>query len=168
MLSLISVYLLWKLLHYYFTQSTGLIHHYWLSLVFKMGAFYAAITSFVLNIFDEPTIYRGITVFYLSTGRSIRVEDHCLAIPAMVIFTGSIMLFSGNWKNKLWFVPLGLFFIFIINLLRLVFVCVAFQHMSAVYYNIHHTLIYVIATYTVIFLMIAWWMKRFGKPTNNS
>lgn len=126
-----------------------------------MGTFYASITSAALNYFGADTFSEGIEIIYSVSNNHIRVEDHCLATPAMVVFAFSIVLFGGHWKNKLWFIPLGLFGIFIINLLRLMFVCYAFEHFSQKFYEINHSLIYVAITYGLIMAMIIWWMKRF-------
>ncbi|MDB5281947.1 MAG: Exosortase EpsH-related protein, partial [Bacteroidota bacterium] len=96
--------------------------------------------------------------------RSIRVEEHCLAFPATIIFICAIALFSGSWKNKAWFIPLGIFCIILINLIRLLFVCYVFENFSARFYQINHSVVYVIVVYAFIFLMIVWWMNKYSKP----
>lgn len=160
-IKVVGVYAVWKLFHYYITHNNGAPKQIWLSVIEKMGGFYAAITSYILNIFGEQTIRQGIKIVYIHSQNNIRVEDHCLAIPAMVIFTFSIALFNGTWKNKLWFIPLGLFGIFIINVIRLVSLSYIFEHFTRKFYDINHSLIYVIITYALVFLMIMWWMKKY-------
>ena len=167
-LNIFVVYALWKAFAYYVKNSTGQVHTAWLNFIIYLGSAYAAATSFVLNVFGENTVHNGIAVFYPVLYRRITVEDHCLAIPATVIFTGTILLFRGSWKNKLWFVPMGILFIAIINMLRLVSLCYIFAHYSQKFFDINHSLIYVVLTYSLIFLLIVWWMKKFAEPGNNS
>ena len=156
-----GVYALWKVFHYWVTKPDSIIHQSWLQLIEAMGTFYASATSTVLNIFNQNTISSGIEVIYQVSKKHIRVEDHCLAIPAMVVFTFSIILFGGQWKHKLWFIPLGWLGIFTINLVRLMFVCYAFENFSQQFYEINHSFVYVAITYGLIFAMIMWWMKKF-------
>jgi exosortase/archaeosortase family protein len=160
-IKVVGVYAVWKLFHYYIQHSSGIPQQIWLTVIEKMGGFYAVITSAVLNIFGEETIRQGIKIVYIHSQNNIRVEDHCLAIPAMVIFTFSIALFNGTWKNKLWFIPLGLLGIFIINVIRLVSLSYIFEHFTRKFYDINHSLIYVVITYALVFLMIMWWMKKY-------
>lgn len=160
-IKIVSVYSLWKVFHYWINKPNSVLHEAWLNVIVGMGTFYASVTSSMLNIFNQSTISSGIKVIYTMSNKHIRVEDHCLAIPAMVVFTFSIILFSGPWKHKLWFIPLGLFGIFIINLIRLMFVCYAFENFSQRFYDINHSLVYVVITYSLIMAMIIWWMKKF-------
>lgn len=161
-LKIVGVFGGWKLFHYLVHDSAGEAVPWWAMFVHRLGVFYASVTSPILNIFGEETRHWDFYIIYVQSGRNIRVEEHCLAIPAMVIFTGSILLFRGDWKHKLWFIPLGLGGIFIINLLRLIFLSVTFEHFSSDFFEINHTVIYVIITYSLIMFMIAWWMKKFS------
>jgi exosortase/archaeosortase family protein len=161
-INILIVYAAWKALSYYLKNSNGSMHKAWLNLVVFLGGVYASATSFVLNIFGEDTVHDGISVFYPVLYRKINVEDHCLAIPAMVIFTGTILFFTGNWKNKFWFIPLGLLMIAVINVARLVLLCYTFAHFSERFFDINHSLIYVVMTYALIFLLIVWWIRKFS------
>lgn len=160
-IKVVGVYAIWKLFHYWVNQPASFLHQHWLRLIEAMGTFYAGATSTALNVFNQETISQGINIIYINSNNHIRVEDHCLAIPAMVIFTFSILLFGGQAQHKLWFIPLGLVGVFIINLIRLMFVCYAFENFSRKFYEINHSLIYVVFTYSLILGMIMWWMKRF-------
>lgn len=161
-LKILSVYVVWKLV-YYLLHLPGEASALWARFIHRVGVFYASVTSPILNLFGEQTYQWDFYVIYAQSGRNIRVEEHCLAIPAMVIFTGSILLFRGEAKHKLWFIPLGLFGIFLINLLRLIFLSVTFEHFSKEFFEINHQFIYVAITYGLIMGMIAWWMKKFSQ-----
>jgi exosortase/archaeosortase family protein len=161
-LKFLSVYILWKGFHYAVARHNSPFFSLWHRFTDVLGSYYAHVTSFLLNLFGEQTTHNGIRITYIGSLKSVFVEDHCLAIPAMVIFTGSVLLFTGKWRDKLWFIPLGLMGILLINIGRLVFVCTAFQHFSAGFYKINHSFVYVVITYGLIFMMIIWWMTKFS------
>jgi exosortase/archaeosortase family protein len=167
-INILLVYALWKAFAYYVKNSTGAIHVAWIKFIVFLGSVYAWATSLVLNAFGEDTVHNGIAIFYPVLYRKITVEDHCLAIPATVIFTGTILLFTGSRKNKLWFIPMGILLIAMINVIRLVFLSYIFAHFSKEFFDINHSLIYVVLTYSLIFLMIVWWMRKFAAPGNGT
>jgi exosortase/archaeosortase family protein len=161
-LNMLVVYAAWKLFSFYVKHSNGFMHIAWVKFIIYLGTVYAAIASSILNIFGENTVQTGIGVFYPVQNKIIYVEDHCLAIPATVIFIGTILLFRGNWKSKLWFIPMGILFIAIINTVRIIFVCETFVYFTKQFFDINHTVVYVLITYALIFILIIWWMKKFA------
>lgn len=161
-LNMVIVYAVWKAFWYYTRHSTGFVHIIWDKIIFFLGAAYASVTSMLLNTLGEQTLHNGIDVLYPQLNKTITVADHCLAIPATVIFTGTIVLFKGNWRYKLWFIPMGILFIILINLARLVMLCYLFAHYTRPFYDINHSMVYVIITYALIFLLIVWWMRKFA------
>lgn len=163
-IKILAVYAGWKIIHY-FLLHTVVAGHLWLKLIDRLGSFYAGMSSAILNLTGEETYHTGISVVYQYSGRSILAEEHCLAIPAIVVFIGSILFFTGSWKNKLWFIPMGVFAVIVINTIRFVFLCYTFEHFSLSFFEINHSLIYVVITYSLIMLLIIWWMQKFSKPT---
>jgi len=161
-LNMIIVYALWKVFAYYVSNSSGWAHDTWNNMIYSLGVAYSVLTSWILNVFGENTVPTGNAVLFPGFNKIIYVESHCLAIPATIIFIVSIISFKGDWFNKLWFIPMGVVLIILINLLRLIFLCYTFAHFSRPVFDINHSLVYVVVTYTLIFLMIAWWMRRFA------
>ena len=162
LINMVLVYAGWKAFAYYVGHSNGFAQEIWSRAIYSLEVAYASATSDVLSFFGENTLSKGNSVIYPVLNKIITVADHCLAIPATVIFIGTILFFKGEWKDKLWFIPLGILFIVIINLIRLVFLCYTFAHFPRPYFDINHSLVYVVITYALIFLLIVWWMKKFA------
>ena len=162
LLVIFGTYTVWKFFSFYVKNTSGLAHECWIRFIIALGSAYAFVTSNILNFFGEKTISKGITVFYPLPNKSILVEDHCLAIPVTIIFVGSIMGFSGPWKHKIWFIFMGVSLIILINIIRLVLLCYTFVHCSAYFFNINHSIVYVVVTYSLVFLLILWWVKQFS------
>lgn len=147
-------------MYWVFTSPTIGLNPIWQRFTFSIARVYTFLSVFFLNFFSVESEARGVAIFLIQSGKTVFVKEHCLAIPAMVIFTGAILLFPGNQMQKVWFIPLGLLGIVIINLFRLVFVAIAFQYFPDSIFNFNHSVLYVILTYSLIFAMIVWWMKK--------
>lgn len=159
---IILSYALWKVFHHYAKATGTPLAAWWEDVVFRLGTIYAAITVPLVRPFMDAVYSSGIDI-HMTAGQVVRivmVQDHCLAIPAMVIFTATVIFFRGRWQDKLWFIPLGLLGVAVINLSRLVFVCLTFLYASDVFFKINHSVVYVLLCYTFIFAMLAWWIRR--------
>jgi exosortase/archaeosortase family protein len=163
-MKIILAYVIWKVFHHFVSQPHNSFHMLWEDFCVQVGSWYATSTGFLLSLFGMWATADGINVNLVTSNKQIWVQEHCLAIPAMVVFTGAVLSFKGTWKSKIRFIFTGLVGIMFINLLRLIFVSVAWVYLSAQFFNLHHTFIYAAATYGFIFLMIVWWVKR----THNS
>ncbi len=109
------------------------------------------VAGYQLNFYERLIIVDGT--------RGIYVADLCLGIAPMVIFTGFISAFGDHTRNKLWFIPLGLFLIFLTNVAR-VLALVLVQVHSNHYFGLAHDYVYVLITYGLIFFMVMWWMNK--------
>lgn len=159
---MVAVYISWKLIYYFIENNTDRLRTWWNQLVIKLGAVYAELTLTILKFMNESAIRVGSEIHYPALKRVIQVEEHCLAIPAMYIYTMCIILFSGHWKNKLWFIPLGLLGIAMINIGRLVMLSFVFAHLPEQYFIFHHSFLFVVITYSLVLLLIRIWMKYFS------
>ena len=90
----------------------------------------------------------------------IYVGDLCLGIAPMVIFTGFILAYGNNTKNKYWFIPFGLLLIFIINVVRMTALVLVQVNYSHAMFKLAHDWVYVVITYGLIFALVIWWMEK--------
>lgn len=159
--NILLVYAGWKLLYFALNHIPAIKPH-WDSFAYSFGVFYAGITSFLLNLTGVASRAYGYYILFerAHTQTGIMVSEHCLAIPAMVIFTGIILSFPGILSQKLVFILFGLCIIFIINVVRLLLLCVVYINYPKSVFDFFHTYFYVVVTYALIFLMVAWWMRR--------
>jgi len=97
--------------------------------------------------------------------RGVFLADHCIGIPAFVVFSLFIIVYSGSWKHKLWFIPLGILFIFFINALRTGALAYIQSAYTERFFDFNHGYTYLVTTYGLIFLFIVWWVEVFAdKP----
>jgi exosortase/archaeosortase family protein len=58
------------------------------------------------------------TINYKNTQKVIGIYQACDGLELMVLYAGFIICFSGNWIRKLLFIVLGIFGLFLINIVR--------------------------------------------------
>ncbi len=91
--------------------------------------------------------------------QAVFIGDLCLGIAPIVIFSGFVLTFGDHTRNKIWFIPLGIIIINIINVIRsaaLVLVLVNYQK----YFKLAHDNVYLYLTYGAIFVLLMWWMDK--------
>jgi exosortase/archaeosortase family protein len=160
-----GVYLLWKLYvattyHIPFLdtareQTNDLVA---IILIKIMSAF-----ASILGYETDTSFYR---IIVLEGTNGLKIGDHCLGIPAMVIFSMLILVFPGRWKDKLWFIPLGVLLVQGSNLFRLIGLMFMQKYTNETFFEFNHGYTYLIITYGFIFLMIVFWMKKFAHKTS--
>jgi exosortase/archaeosortase family protein len=166
-IKIILIYAGWKAAFAFVLHGNTPLAAPWERFVNFLGYEYAGVTSAILNVFGEHSVHWNTAIYFPSTNKAVYVVEHCLAIPATLIFVSAILMYRGSWKNKLWFIPMGILAICVINLIRLVLLSITFQHFTYRFYQINHSIVYVVITYALIMGLIIWWMRKFGTDVEN-
>ncbi len=91
----------------------------------------------------------------------IWVGGGCNAITLFFLFAVFIFAYPGQQKNKLWYIPMGILTVHILNILRVVaLTLIAFNCPN--YLNFNHTYTFTLIVYGYIFLLWIWWVNRFS------
>ncbi len=121
----------------------------------------------VLNVnvtsFDELTISGALkrNVFYYAENNGfVAVNLSCSGLKQFYQWFFLMLLYPGPWKHKLWFIPLGLLVVHLVNIFRIVsmvFVTINIpQH-----WDFSHDWILRPFFYVVMFLLWVWWNEKF-------
>lgn len=86
--------------------------------------------------------------------------DNCDSIELCALFAGFIIAFPGAWLKKLWYIPLGCLFIFILNVIRVDLLAIIQKNFSYKWLEFNHTYTFTILVYAFIFLMWYYWVKK--------
>ena len=91
----------------------------------------------------------------------------CNGLVLYALFGGFIAAFPGPLRTKLWFVPLGIFLLYCLNVGRVVALCLnAHYAQRTVDFNHHYTFTFIV--YACLFGLWMWWATRLAKPTEPS
>lgn len=140
-----------------------LIYNLWLQPAETLDLFVIDVTVVVSKKLLELL---GYTVF-TGSDRLIGIDgtgglwigDNCNGIALFALFTGFIIAYPGNWKKKLWFIPMGIVLIEFMNILRVVFLAILDTH-SRAWTEFNHTYTFTIVIYGFIFLMWMIWVNK--------
>jgi exosortase family protein XrtF len=92
----------------------------------------------------------------------ISVFEGCNGLNVMIIFVAFVVAFGGPRNTMLWFIPLGLVIIHLVNLLRVGLLYVTALHFQSYFYYVHKYFFTAIL-YVIIFILWAIWVLRINK-----
>jgi exosortase family protein XrtF len=96
----------------------------------------------------------------------IWVGPGCNALTLFALFSVFIICYPGSQRHKLWYVPIGIVLIHLLNIIRVVaLTIIAFRMPSALDFN--HTYTFTFIVYAFIFLLWMVWVNRFA-PLNRT
>ncbi len=94
---------------------------------------------------------------------AVVVWPPCNGLVLYALFTGFIVAFPGPWRHKLWFIPLGVLVLYLLNVVRVS--ALALNHHYAhqsVDFNHHYTFSFVV--YGCICALWMQWVRWYGSP----
>lgn len=162
------LYLSWYLLYQWVVKPHTKIDEKLISLII-------ANTTIVLKLFGF-SVYSSVEnpdlqLIGIDGSHPIWIGSPCNALTLFMFFTLFVMAFPGSIKRKLWFIPLGVIIIHIINVLRVV-ALITINFYAPQYIEFNHTYTFTILVYSIIFLLWMWWvnssLKEFKTNASNN
>jgi len=89
------------------------------------------------------------------------VGSNCNAITLFTLFSVFIIAYPGNQKHKIWFVPVGILAIHLLNIGRVI-ALVLIANSAPEYLNFNHTYTFTFLVYSFIFLFWIIWVNKFS------
>lgn len=95
-------------------------------------------------------------------GKSIlAVYEGCNGINVMIVFVAFLIAFGPMTKAMLWFLPLGLLIIHLMNLARITLLFWVSIYMESLMY-FTHKYFFTAILYVVVFILWIWWVRRYA------
>lgn len=104
----------------------------------------------------EPENYRTIGID--GTG-GLWIGNECDGLYLFAIFTIIMAAFPGGGKKKLWYIPLGILIIHLVNILRIVALAITLKHAPDML-DFNHTYVFQVVIYLVIFYLWYRWVTK--------
>lgn len=108
----------------------------------------------ISNVPGNPSVY-----MFLNKQVVYRVIEGCNAVSVMILFVAFVLAFAKAWKKTVLFILLGLLFIYLVNLLRLVGLAII-KHKYPEYDYISHDIIFPAVIYGSVILLWLFWIKN--------
>jgi exosortase/archaeosortase family protein len=96
-------------------------------------------------------------------GSLLWIGDPCNGVSLFAVFSIFLLAYPGPWKHKAWFLPLGLLSIHVLNMLRIVVLCIVVT-VDYELLNFNHDYTFYIIVYGWVFGLWYLWVKRYATP----
>lgn len=121
-------------------------------------------SDWLLNLIGFQTIPtsvygEAIRTVGIDGSHGVWIGDPCNGLTLFALFTGFIIAYPGSIKQKLWFIPLGIVSIHVLNVLR-VSALAFIQYQSPEYLEFNHTYTFTIIVYSFVFYLWYLWSNK--------
>lgn len=149
----IGLYFLWLILKIYIFYPYGLVDKFLIHQITHS-------TSFLLKFLGFET-YVADTYVGISKHPGVSIAFNCNGLSLMYLFAAFIIAFSGNWKYKLLFIPIGIFIIHLFNILRTALLAIIVVYKPS-WTEFNHKYSFTATVYIVIFILWVVWVNYFS------
>jgi exosortase family protein XrtF len=161
LLKAIGLYALWYLIYDLWLKKSGKFDDWIIDNIVHSSFNILTFLNYNVNV-DHHKMWINSAV------ASVNVGSGCDGLELYVLFAGFVLIFEGSWKHKIWFIPLGVFVIYFLNIIRVIALTLNGLY-SKVQLDFNHKYTYTIIMYMVTFAGWMIWVKYFAKTsqTNN-
>ncbi len=114
------------------------------------------------TLIPEPPAADQIRTVGIDGTYGLWIGDPCDGIVLFALFSIFMIFYPGPWKQKLWFLPFGLITIHLINVLRIMALCIIVTYDYA-YLDFNHSYTFTILVYGYMFILWVWWATRYAE-----
>lgn len=148
-----GLYLLWYMLYDNWLLKDGWADHFLIDHLVKT-------TSFILKNLGY-TIFEYADAVGVDGTHGVLIGTPCNGLSLFALFAGFIIIFPGKWVYKLFFIPIGILLIHVINIFRLVgLALVVVYHPASLEFN--HKYTFTVIVYVFIFILWIIWVNKFS------
>lgn len=113
---------------------------------------------------QDPSVTTRIAGIDGTTG--VWVGDPCNGVTLFAIFLIFVLSYPGQWRKRLWFIPLGLLSIHILNAMRIAALSLI-QKYAPGWLEFNHTYTFTILVYAWVFYLWYIWASRLNRRPKN-
>jgi exosortase family protein XrtF len=139
------------------------LYDLWLAPDGRLDAFLAerlaAVSGGVLSVAGFETEVAG-RIMRLAGAPGIKVVDGCNGLSVLGLFVGFVVAYPGSVARRMWFIPLGVLVIYVVNVGRLVTLAATQVHWPAGFDFLHDQAITTFLYVVVFGLWVVW--VRYG------
>ena len=157
LLKALLLYVAWYLVYELWLHPLGIIDTLVIDNLIKSGEF--IISHLGYTLIPEPDPKWAIRTLGIDGTHGIWIGDPCNGITLFALFVGFVIAYPGPLKTKLWFIPLGLLSIHLVNIIRIV-ALVFITLLAPDYLEFNHTYTFTIIVYSYVFMLWMIWANK--------
>lgn len=105
-------------------------------------------------------------VFGIDGSNGVWIGGPCNGVTLMFLFAIFIIAYPGNFKHKLWYLPIGIILVYSLNLFRIVSLSLIAYYKPS-YLEFNHTYTFTFIAYSFVFFLWMVWVNKFSKTKGN-
>lgn len=105
-------------------------------------------------------------VFGIDGSNGVWIGGPCNGITLMFLFAIFIIAYPGNFKHKLWYLPIGIILVYSLNLFRIVSLSLIAYYKPS-YLEFNHTYTFTFIAYSFVFSLWMLWVNKFSIEKEN-
>lgn len=121
----------------------------------------------LIHLTNDQAYFYEPNVIHFATGEGTRIVWGCTGLKQSFIWIIIMLVARGQWKHKLWFIPLGLLCTYLFNILRITLIAMAIENHPE-WFHLLHDYIFKYLFYAMLFGLWLWWTHRIAGINNNS
>ncbi len=119
----------------------------------------------ILDLFGYHTFasreVNDFQVFGIDGSTGVWIGGPCNGVTLMCLFAVFIIAYPGNTAAKRWYLPAGILFVYLINIIRIVGLALI-AYYSPQYLDFNHTYTFTFIAYSAVFGLWMLWVNRFS------
>jgi exosortase family protein XrtF len=152
-------YLLWFLAYELWIHPRGSVDLALIDNLIRLSG--AALETLGYQLLPEPANAEQIRTIGVQGGHLLWIGDPCNGLGLFAVFTIFLLAYPGPWRHKAWFIGVGLLSIHLINVLRIVALCIVVT-IDYELLNFNHDYTFYVVVYGWVFLLWWVWVTRFA------
>jgi len=97
----------------------------------------------------------------IAGSKGVTIGAPCDGVVLYMLFILFVLAFPGPLKHKAWFIPVGAFSVFYLNVLRIVALAII-MNVNESWLAFNHDYTFTLIVYAYVFLLWIWWVKKFS------
>lgn len=118
------------------------------------------LTELLLQLFNFEYFTYGHSIG-IDGSHGVYVGIPCNGIDLISLFAGFIIIFNGSWKNKIWYIPLGIIIIHFLNVIR-IFALILIENSNPELLEFNHKYTFTILLYIIVFVGWMLWVRKYS------
>jgi len=123
-------------------------------------------TVTVLSWFDSqsytaPHLHEPSVKIFYKNKYIARIIEGCNAVSVIILFIAFVVAFSGKFKNTLLFIIFGSILIYVLNIFRIVILCMAMYSFPK-YQDFLHGVFFPLFIYGIVFILWIIWVNKYS------
>jgi len=152
----IVLYVIWSLIYHFWLDPIDIIDRPVIDSLIGITGYILRAVGYETIPIQDPSIQVRVAGIDGTTG--VWVGDPCNGISLFALFIIFVVAYPGKWKHRLWFIPIGLLSIHLLNAVRIASLAIVLKYHPE-WLNFNHDYTFTILVYSWVFFLWYTWTR---------